>query len=237
MARFCLVLPMLLVLWASEGQAAFLSFNTGGTSEIRSTARDGRRSLVEDAVVPSRLPSSGSTFATEGNSTSETEFSLSSGGFAFAFDHYRASDFMSIAGSSGEIYFSVSSDAQYRVEGLYRRLGEGSSAHGISASLREVGNSASLFTVGYNNRGSIEAVDLVFGEPASATVLVAMGGALEGDLIAGRLYVMGFSAGVSFDDYNPQGGEGSLNFAIIPEPGTAMLLGVGLLALSISGRE
>lgn len=159
------------------------------------------------------------------------------------FEHSHASDSVSsqYAGSTGLIQFSVDSDVLYLLDGIYQ-ADDDSLGDWILLEAKLIDNSAGAISLFENSQASDstvdESFDLGLAEGDSANVLL---GSLTGLLVAGHTYTLEYTAEIEDRDLccssTLANGHIRLQLTAIPEPSTALSVGLGLAALSGARRR
>jgi hypothetical protein len=226
--------------WLSAGSAAALTItlNGVGTTSLTTNVTDHESSLSDfDTLNPLLLPYATSSTSIAGTVVSTSVYDLSNNGFNITFDHTRPTLLNGDARSSGSIRFSVDQDVSFSASGSYTAVDPDGRRVVFRAYIRELNNGYVFDSFQESRSTPNEGFTLGLSEGDFQNI---SSGALSGTLTSGAdytLYYLAFTAG----DTNPAGagatGTGSLSLTFVPEPGTALLMGMGLTILTISRRK
>jgi hypothetical protein len=185
---------------------------------------------------PTTLPDVGQHVASVGTSTSAMEYRLSDAGFMLSFDHVYDLTLNSIAQSIGSIGFTPSSDVDYSLSGAYASNSTEAGLISLNVSLFEF--SATIFQT-FQQSISTSMESFTAGQLGGDQQNLLIG-SLTGTLLAGHTYVLyvdAWSAPYPDAATEPGDASGYVTFAFIPEPGTGMLVMIGLFGLAAQGRR
>jgi hypothetical protein len=210
--------------------------NDSGTSYLVTRADDSASDV--DFAYPAAVPYSYTSTSVDGGASSESEYNFSNLGFDITLDHSRVSGDGGISRSYGSIYFSVDNDVDFTALGSYSVVDpDGRRAH-VYAYLYDQTSDSYLFQ-------SLQQSDAT---PNESFTLGGTGGdfnnlqlgSLTGTLIAGHDYNLYYNAYIQALPSTTSGATASGSFSLVfpaPEPGTGLLLGMGLLALTAGRRR
>ena len=232
------LLVLAVLVTAPAAFAAIITLNDAGTSSIEAIADDAIGSDSQQVAFPISLPAAGGLTATDGTSSSTTTYNLSNDGFNFTSDGVRDATLDSLAMSTGAIYFSSSTNVNYVLSGTYVSDATEASGTYMSASIYDETDSIFVFD---NLQESSST-------PGQSFTLGQVGGdfdnfltsSLAGTLIAGHQYVFRFDQYIyssTADATTSAHAIGYVNLALVPEPTTAALLGLGLTGVAAAGRQ
>jgi len=190
---------------------------------------------LSDVDRPTFLPSSGSTGVVQSRVSATTTYSLSEAAFEFGFDHVRrnAAPFTK---SEIEIFFRPDADVDFVFSGSYSA--QDATGHPITLSvlLNDLTTSTTLFA---SHDFSQDTPNEVFALGQSGGEFSFVFGLPNGRLLSGHDYALSVLAGIEGDPLSDIGifpAAGSVRLAFVPEPSTALFLGLGLGGLSL-GRS
>ena len=168
-----------------------------------------------------------------GGVIAQTSYSLSSDGFSIDFNHYRFA--RSSAQSIGSIYFELDQDATYSLSGQYALTGF-RTIH-FDADLSDLTAGQDLFMNAQESGLTTNQSFLLGGNAGDLVSQVS--GSLDGSLVAGHLYRLTYDAWIGSTEAADASASASgfLQMALVPEPGTALLLGSGIATLVVLGRR
>jgi PEP-CTERM motif len=230
------VIAAFTILIASSIAPAALATITlgGGTSTVYSAADDGNGPEVYTEDLPTSSPDAGSVTSVDGTNSATINYDLSDLGFGVDFDLTRDAPYLSQARSSLLIYFSPSVNMGYSISGTFASDGSDSDVQ-LFVELLDLSLSQEDYVVflSYQESQATAAESFVVGESGGDTYNDLIG-SLTGTLIADHLYRFQGIAGVGAYPSAASGsanGTGFVTFALVPEPGTGLLLMAGLIVL------
>jgi hypothetical protein len=240
--RFVALLVVLL--WAAEAPAARIIPNRGGFSRLTTSAQFFTNQGSEHISPPWVAP--WPEFPWQRTSTISRNLASATADYDFD-DQLLHMDFdLSIpwhpnpivnsdVDAQGSIYFEVSSDVEYALSASLSVTGERGPTSRISARLADISNGVVL----YNGATASDSFDpqLEIGDTGSQ--------GWRGTLVAGNYYRLSWEASIHNRGSSRYGGNaaigasgtGDLDFRIAPEPSSALLVGIGLVAIAAKRRQ
>jgi hypothetical protein len=237
------LLVIFLVAWLPVGstQAASVTLNTFGSTNLTTYANDVTDSVVKETVKPAAVPFAFTSTSTDGGSLTESAYDLSDSGFEVTVDQTRVSALNGRAQAFGTVYFSVDEDVSYTASGSYAAVdADGRRLLYLSFLEDHTVAGTSLYRSLQESRATPnESFTLGFTEGDFENENT---GSLTGTLLAGHQYAWFHAAYlVASPTASTSSASGSGNFALtfaaIPEPNTGLLVGLGLVALTASRRR
>ncbi len=193
---------------------------------------------------PRELPEQFTTTVGDGRHHSLSTYDLSNDRLAIDVQHALPMGEHGSTRSYGSIFFSVDEDVLYDAAGAYSAINAAGRQIELQAWLADVTEDpvgATVFVSVQESRSSSN-VDLVLGASQGDHDNVRIGD-LAGTLTSGRRYRFSYFTRLSsqppfdgFDGDASASGFVSLDLSEIPEPSTATLIGVGLVALGLRRR-
>lgn len=229
-----LLLLMALALWAPTPAAMALTVTLSG-SDISELTTESLESvdLVQEVIQPASIPYVGSSTATQGLSSTTSDYHLSPSGFGITFDLAVGAISESAATTSGSIFFSVDQDVGYAASGWFAAVDPDARFTRLDAILFDMDTGDLLFS-------SEHASDATPNE--SFTLGVSGGdynnvdfGSLTGRLFAGHRYHFFFNT--DLESFSRQitasaSASGGFSLGFVPEPTSALLLMAGMLGVA-----
>jgi hypothetical protein len=214
---------------ASAGSAIPVSLTTPPPSVLDAVAFDAMGAGQGANHFPTSLPDAGSLHVESGASFATLVFDLSSPSFTIAWEYQGT------AMSSPTLRFTVGADLAYELEGSF--AAEAASLVQFRGALRDHTTGVFLFQ---NEQLSLRTPDESFAlGQAGGDTINTLAGSLQGVLLAGHEYSLAAIARVaspSLDDVSGTHARGSLRLLFVPEPATAALVALGLVALAARQR-
>jgi hypothetical protein len=235
-----LILSFWIGLPANAASAYTIELNGYDDSQLASTARqyDDSGGGASYWLYQPSFPYLNTSSAVDGGASSVSVFDLSLDGFDISFVHSNIGPWTGVDRSFGEIFFRVSQDIGYLAAGSYSSLAGEGRAIFLAASLYDHTLGAFLFD-SYQESTATPYETFVPGQNGGDNENTSSG-SLAGMLIAGHDYEFYYNATVSAAPYvspNEVAAFGNISLSFIPEPSTALLLGLGLVGLGVRRRE
>lgn len=236
--RISTLLVFLLFVWLPVGAATAYTVTLNGfnNSSMTAYADDASGFRASETVNPVALSYSYTSNNVDGLVSSEAQYSLTDFGFNITLSQARSSTFQTIARSHGTIFFSVNEDVDFVASGSYTAVDATGSRILLLSRLFDITQSTYLYQ-------SKQTSDVTANE--SFTLGLAEGdqanfnfGSLSGTLLAGNDYRFNFDAYIQSFPSEGSSATATGNFALtfIPEPGTGLLVTMGLVAMT-AGRK
>lgn len=206
------------------------------TAAVRGGVSDSKIN-AQDSAAPA-IPSSGVLVADPGGSSSITTYDLSDSGFEIRMNHTRADFTGAFAATSARIEFTVDTAVTFEMSGSYAATDADGKNVVLTADLQDTTDSSFVFlSEQRSNFTPNEMFTLGLQEGDDTNSLI---GSLAGLLIPGHIYLLRMSAQIAGgflpSPTSPATAMGTLKFAFVPEPSTALLVALGLAGLSWRGR-
>ncbi len=224
--------------WAGESAeaASFLLNGPSGTSRISADLSLSSTNGLTDVDHPTDLPAAGSTAVSQSRVSALTTYDLSESAFAFGFDHVRRNA-APHTGSEVELFFRPDSDVDFALSGLYSAVDGTGHPITFSVLLNDLTTSSTIYASYDFSRDTPNEV-FVLGQSGGEFSFVF--GLPTGRLRSGHDYSLSVLARIEGDPLSDVGvfrAAGSLRLEFVPEPSTALLLGLGLASLSAGARR
>lgn len=166
---------------------------------------------------------------------------LSTSGFYFSFEHSRADVDAEVSESVASITFSIDQDVDYIAAGRYSVVDEAGSSGSVTLLSGRLSDETAGTVVFYSRQLSMTLIDPTYTLGGSdATYSNDFEGSLIGTLVAGHQYEFFYDAGSVAGLAGSTGGasgSGFFSLQFTPEPGTGVLVGLGLAGLAQARRR
>ena len=209
------------------------------TTTLSTNSDDGVGSNVVNTVNPGAgLPYSYTSTSIDGLAASEAGYSLTNSGFDITLDHARTGAYLSIAQSSGYIYFSADQDIDYIASGSYTAVDPSGRRTLLYSRLHDDTAGSYVYRAEQQSYTTVNESFTLGGSGGDSYNFNS--GSLTGTLIAGHNYQFHYNTFVLADTTaSPSGvtGTGNVSLTFVPEPTTALLLTLGLALLGIRRRH
>lgn len=235
-----LVSVLSLVAWWPVGGASAYTMtlnNSAGNTFLRTYATDQVRVGVSKTLRPTSLTFLGDGNSVDGAAAANSGYTLSKFGFEITLDHTRLKAFGSSAQSNGTIYFSADQNIEFAASGSYSAVDSVGRRTWFEAELFDFTDSVSVFRSKQRSDQTVNESFALGG--AGGDLLNEVSGVLSGTIIAGHEYGFSYFAQIMAFPGSTSGSTASGDFTInfVPEPGTAVLLSMGLVGLAASKRR
>ena len=238
-----LTLMIAVVPWvASPSATASVELNPGTSfTHLAVFANDANNSnggtgLAEFESTAFPFPFSDSHTSSDGSASATSSYELSDAGFEITFEHARAgsNDASGEAQSYGEIFFRLDTDAVYELTGAYS-ANDSEGRHVIlDVFLDDQTTGTNLFGSTQDSYGDTPNESFVLGG-VGGDFSNHLAGSPSGPLTAGHEYRLFYGALIGdrpLPAVQPASASGFVRLAIVPEPSTAGLLLLGLIAIA-----
>lgn len=199
---------------------------------VESYAYDGLGGNMRTVESIASLPSSGSPFAVDGGASSLTQYTLTQSGFSFSMDQVGVANTDATAQTNVTLYIVPDADIDYAITGSYGLTSGDAPIVDLSFSIR-VGSSANFVYRGVHSSRGIAGETHTLGQ-SSGNIWDIEEGSLTGTLLAGQEYRVVLQSRILSNQTSPGAatGSGYVTLAFVPEPSTALLVGLGLIGLA-----
>ncbi len=230
LARVVAIASVVVAIGALQSPSASAGLVIGTGSGIVATARQAGGAATMDTRALDAIPSD-SISATRGANQSNGTYAVDGSGFSMSFDHTRgelqtASPIVNSVLTTAELLFTVDTPGQYVLDGLFDYVDPVGKRAYLQVLLRDQTNGSLLYSK-FDDRQS--ATNESFRVDTDFT------GALMGNLLPGhdyQLWVQALSSDMLLSTPSTSTGTGSFSLMVIPEPGTGLLVLVGLASLA-----
>lgn len=184
------------------------------------------------------LPDSYTDSVVSGGASSTSEYDYTNDGFLITFTQSREGNEGGSGQSNGQVHFSVDQNVDYEASGFYASVDLDGRELQLSLSLYDWDLGAFVFkSFQYSQTTVNESFTLggSGGDYGNENF-----GSLLGTLLAGHNYQLNYGVSLRTISIDPTGtatAAGYLSFALVPEPSTALLIGMGLVAMSAARRH
>lgn len=235
-----------LLLLASAGAPRAASF-VHATSTISSTARDSDASQNRNTTHQEPGPFEVFQTASLGANHLSTWYSFEDGRFDVRWEHDRGSPatgpILPSTNTTLDIRFSVDADTTYAALGAFSAIDPLGKRLWFQVFLRDRSTMQSLFWSEQDSQ-NLPDPELVLGGSGSEGGPFSghwytgrLSGSLTGELLAGReyqLWIQAIASDMLFSEPTRTLAQGSFSMVVLPEPGTAQLVGLGLAGLGLA---
>jgi hypothetical protein len=222
----------------STGVARAATVTLSSPAVLTSEAGVAPSALSSDVASTSSLPFIDSTNIVNGSDSSSAAYGLSNAGFQISFEQARSGNFAHWTKSSGSVYFSVDTNVDFLAAGTFTGIHADPQTLAFAAGLADLTTGTMVFLSQQQSNNQLNetfTLGLAEGDALNAFV-----GALAGTLLAGHQYLFQYeaqSANINTLTGAPVSAHGSVSLSFVPEPSTALLLGMGLAALARRGAR
>lgn len=196
----------------------------------------------ERIVSVSALPADDEIVTGSGGLRTELSYTLSDGGFTFSFGNNQDGSTTNITSSEASIVFVVDRDTDFIASGLFSVVSAAVPFvySQLYTELLDLDSATRVFTRMERGGGGADptySVGQAACPPTTNPDPYSCTGALTGTLLAGHRYSLHYNAGlVPVEGVVETGptGSGHYSFSLVPEPNTALLIGLGLMLIGVS---
>ncbi len=234
------VFALFLVAWlpVQAASAYTMTLSPGSPkSYLRNFVTDQIDGGKSDTLRPTALNYSETSTTIDGGASADSAYSLSKFGFEITLDQTRVSAFGGYAQSNGGIFFSSDTNLDFVASGSYAATDSEGRRTWFDADLYDVTDSVYLFRSQQHSDQTVNESFTLGG--AGGDLLNLVEGVLAGTIIAGHDYRLTYFTQIMAFPSTTTGASavGFLSINFVPEPGTAVLLSLGLVGLAVSKRR
>lgn len=235
---------------AAAPDRAFAASFVHSTSSLSSTARDSEVQQNRQTAYQQPGPFSLEQTASQGDNHLTTWYTFEDGRFDVRWEHERGEDatgpILPSTNTTLDIRFTVDADTTYSATGAFSAIDPLGQRLWFQVFLRDRGTMQSLFWSEQDSQ-MLPNPSLALGGSGSAGGVFndywytgRMSGSLEGELIAGReyqLWIQAIASDMLFSEPTTTYAQGHFSMVVLPEPGTALLLSLGLFGIGAARRH
>lgn len=235
-----LVLSLVAGMPIDAATAYTITLNGFHFSRMTTYARGGTAIAAQEGVNPAGLAYSSTSTSIQGAASSESIYALDNDGFDITFDHSKPAASGSYTRSYGFIYFNPDENINYTASGSYTAVDPDGTRVLFFSRLFDYTADSYLYRSEQRSESTVNesfTLGLSGGDAFNYSE-----GALTSTLIAGHDYQFYYDAFVinsslAATAVSAASGSVSLDFTAVPEPGTAVLVTMGLVGLVARRRR